>query len=76
MSTFSDILSALRTQEPIFIQYDLSDSHNPDLDELRFRLAQTTINAHKEWTNFELYRMLKSKSYTLNSTIPCKHCTR
>lgn len=76
MSTFSDILTALRIQEPISVQYDLSDSHNPDLDELRFRLAQTSIKVHAEWTNFELYKMLKSGTYNLDSMVPCKHCTK
>lgn len=76
MSTFLNILSSLRMQEPISLQYDLSNSRDPDVDELKFRLAQTTIQCHKEWTNFELYKMLKSGHFPLESVVPCKHCTK
>lgn len=76
MSTFNHILYGLRIQEPISISYDLSDSPDPDMDELRFRLAQTTIQCHKEWSNYELYKMVKSGRYSMDSQIPCKHCTK
>ena len=76
MSTFSDILAALRIQEPTSISYDLLDSPDPDKDELYFRLAQTTIQCHKEWTNYELYKMVKSGRYSMDSQIPCKHCSK
>lgn len=76
MPTFQQVLSSLRMQEPTSLQYDLSNSRDPDVDELKFRLAQTTIQCHKEWTNFELYKMLKSGHFTLESVIPCKHCTK
>ena len=76
MSTFSDILAALRIQEPTSISYDLSDSLNPELDEFKFRLANSTITAHKEWSNFELYKMVKSGRYSMSSQIPCKHCSK
>ena len=74
MSTFQQILDALRIQEPNPISYDLSTSFYPELDELKFRLANSTITCHKEWSNFELYKMLKSGKYMMESPIPCKHC--